>query len=201
MPVKPYKRGFRALGVAECFKKRHAWSVVAGVVVRRDLLVDGVYVARVRVGGLDATERIVGMILKSGRKDINVVLLNGCVISWFNIVDPNLVFSETGIPVVCVTYEESEGLEQYIREYFPGDEERLRAYKRLGKRRRIFIRKARRYLYVRVAGIGEEEARSVLEAFAVTGGVPEPIRVARMIARSVHSFLVEEEPGFLGAST
>ncbi len=196
MPVKPYKRGFRALGVAERFDRRHSWSIIAGVVLRRDLVVDGVYFTRARVGGLDATERIVEMVRESGRRDLNVLILNGCVLSWFNIVDVQAVYRETGIPVICVTYEESEGLERYIAEYFPGDRERMEAYRRLGPRKRVYLRRAGRYLYVRYAGLSEEEVRSVLEAFSY-GGVPEPLRVARVLARSLYDFLMRVAPGAL----
>ncbi len=186
--VKPYKRGFRALGIAERFSKSDVWSLIAGVVMRRDLVVDGFYFTRARVGGLDITEKVVKMVVESGRKDINVILTNGCILSWFNILDINVVYEETGIPVVCVSYEESEGLEKYLREYFPGDKVRIEMYKRLGPRKKIYLRQAKRYLYVRYVGVGEEEARSILEAFSL-GGVPEPLRVAHTLARSLYDFL------------
>lgn len=185
--VKPYKTGFRALGLAERFARNERLSVLAGVVQRRDLVVDGVYFTGLTVGGLDATEKIVSLVRESGRRDVNVILTNGCIVSWFNIIDIERVYRDTGVPVICVSYEESEGLEKYIREYFPGDEERLSLYRRLGPREKMYLRRAGRYLYVRYAGLEREEARSVLEAFSL-GGVPEPLRVAQAVARAAYEF-------------
>ena len=35
------KRGIRALGIAESFRKTSAYSTLAGIVMRRDLEIDG----------------------------------------------------------------------------------------------------------------------------------------------------------------
>ena len=120
--VRYFKKGIRALGVAECFRRglsRH--SVLAGVVVRADMIVDGFSLATATVGGLDATEAVLRLYERLGRKDVNVLMLNGCVISWYNVIDLHEVAERAGRPVICVTYEPSLGLEKYFREYFPED--------------------------------------------------------------------------------
>ena len=127
------KKGLRALGIAESYAGRE-YSTLAGVVMRKDLRIDGFSFGRVTVGGTDATDAILGMIHDLDRQDINVVLLSGCVIAWFNVIDPGLIAAESGIPVICVTYEESDGLLDDIRHHFPGDEQRVQSYLRLGDR-------------------------------------------------------------------
>ena len=127
------KKGLRALGIAESYAGRIS-STLAGVVMRKDLRIDGFVFGKVTVGGMDATDVILGMIRELDRKDINVVLLSGCVIAWFNIIDPERIADETGIPVICVTYEESDGLIDDIRHHFPGDDARIAAYRKLGER-------------------------------------------------------------------
>ena len=191
------KPAFRALGVAECFRKRNARSVIAAVSYRRDRVIDGVYLDFVTVGGLDATERIVSLVERTGRKDFNVVMVNGCVISWFNIVDVKAMFDALGVPAICVTYEESAGLREYIERYFPGDSERLKLYEKLGERELVYIRNTRSYVYVRYAGLGRDEVRRVLEATTLTGQVPEPLRVAQAVARAVHELLERDSPDLL----
>ncbi|MHA1209361.1 MAG: endonuclease dU, partial [Candidatus Freyarchaeota archaeon] len=125
------KSGVRVLGVAESFVKGVSRkSVLAGVV--GDLQIDGFSFATVTVGGMDATDGVIRVYRGLGRSDIRFVFLNGCVISWFNIVDLDRVYGELGVPLVCVTYEESEGLEKYLREYFEDWRERLELYNRLG---------------------------------------------------------------------
>ena len=105
------KKGIRVLGIAESFKRDYDKSVLAGVVMRSDWIIDGVAFDEITVGGMDATEGVLRVFDSMQRDDINVMMLNGCVISWFNIIDIKAVYDRLRIPVICVTYEESEGLE------------------------------------------------------------------------------------------
>jgi endonuclease V-like protein UPF0215 family len=124
------KKGIRALGIAESFSGRER-SIIGGVVMRKDLRIDGFTFASVSVGGMDATEEIIRMIARLERDDLNVVMLSGCIISWFNVIDPAEIYENIEVPVICVTYEDSEGLEDDIMHHFPGDEVRLSLYRKL----------------------------------------------------------------------
>ncbi len=192
MAVRFFKKGIRALGIAECFRKRESRkSVLAGVVMRADLLLDGFSFSVATVGGLDATEAVLRLYRRLGRKDVNIIMLNGCVISWYNVVDLNEVHEETGKPLICVTYEPSPGLEKYFREYFPADwEERLAIYERNGPRTPIRLRTGHE-VYIRAIGMDEDEAKKVLDKFTLHGSIPEPLRLARLLARAVLSSLGE----------
>lgn len=159
-------------------------SVLAGVVMRGDLQIDGFAFATITVGGMDATEGVIGVYRGLDRSDINYLFLNGCVISWFNIVDLDRVYGELGIPLVCVTYEESEGLEKYFKEYFADWEERLKIYNRLGVRELVRLRTGYD-VYVRYLGMGREEAVRVVNKFTLQGSVPEPLKTARLVSRAI----------------
>ena len=194
MPVHAHKKGIRAFGVAESFVKgRSRRSVVAGVVMRADGVLDGFAFATVEVGGMDATTRICAMLDALNRDDINLVLLNGCVISWYNVVDLHHLTAATGLPVICVTYEASEGLDRYFKEYFPDDwRRRVAVCRRNGPRTPLTLRTGH-VVHVRFLGLREPEARGVLNKFTAFGSVPEPLRVARLIARSLMRSGVTEE--------
>jgi hypothetical protein len=180
-----HKKGLRVLGVAESFVKGEKESVLAGVVMRADLLIDGFSFSRIRVGGMDATDGVLRIFNKLGRRDINAIFLNGCVISWFNIIDLHRVYDATGLPVLCVTYEESEGLEKYLREYFDDCEERIRAYKSLGEREKLVLHTGHEVL-VRYLGVETgDDARALLGKFTHQGAIPEPLRVSRLLARAI----------------
>lgn len=191
------KPAFRVLGIAECFRKTQKKSILGAVSYRRDGIVDGFYVTWLTVGGLDATEKIVRLVKDTGRKDINLIMLNGCIISWFNIIDISSLYRETGIPIVCLSYEESEGLEHYIQEYFPGDEKRLSMYFKLGERKLVYIKNTRSYVYARFEGLEEKELREVLNIVTLHGKIPEPLRLAQNLARAIHTFLSYNDPFFL----
>jgi uncharacterized protein len=182
------KKGLRALGIAESYCGR-SHSMLAGVVMRKDLRIDGFCSGRVTVGGMDATDTILRMIRDLDRRDINVVLLSGCVIAWFNVIDPVRIAGESKIPVICVTYEESDGLLDDLQHHFPGDEVRVEAYLRLGDRVPVAL-DGDRTIYLRAAGIGQEDAARFCRDFTLEGKIPEPLRTARLLARQI--FAVQE---------
>lgn len=181
-----FKPGFRVLGVAESFRPVLGdKSFLAGVVIRADFLLDGFAVGRCTVGGMDATDSIIEMYRELDRSDINLLMLGGCIISLFNIVDLGRVASETGVPLLCVTYNPSEGISEVIKSRFPGDwEERLRVYESNGAREE-YVLKTGYTVHVRRIGISRRSAEVVLNRMTISGRVPEPIRVARLLARSL----------------
>jgi len=179
------KKGIRVLGIAESFRRDKEKSVLAGVVMRSDCVIDGVAFDKITVGGMDATEGVLHVFGSLQRADINVMMLNGCVISWFNIIDIKEVYEKLNIPLVCVTYEESEGLEEHIARHFEADERdsRIEAYKRLGNR--VCVRLHDNFdVLIRSLGMEKSEAAAVLKKFTTHGKVPEPLRVAKIVARA-----------------
>lgn len=180
------KKGIRVVGIAESFRRGQAKSVLAGIVMRSDFIIDGVGFVRITVGGMDATEGVLQLVETLHRDDLNLLMLNGCVISWFNIVDLQKVYDHLQIPLICVTYEESEGLEAHIARHFEAQDRDLRinAYESLGDR--VLVKLPGQYhVFIRHLGITQAEAELVLKKFTAHGRVPEPLRVARITARAL----------------
>ncbi|WP_292366391.1 MULTISPECIES: DUF99 family protein [unclassified Methanoculleus] len=177
------KSGLRALGIAESYSGREQ-STLAGVVMRKDLRIDGAAFARMTVGGSDATDAVIRIFHRLARRDINLLMISGSVVAWYNIIDPAAVQGASGLPVIVTTYEESDGLEEEIRRHFPDDDARLAAYRRLGGR--IPVRLHSGYtLFIRPYGLSLEDAARLCNDFTREGRMPEPVRVARLIARAV----------------
>jgi len=181
-----FKPAFRVLGVSESFRPTLGdKSLLAGVVVRADLLVDGFAIGECTLGGMDATDSVIEMYRSLGRDDVNLIMLGGCIISLFNVIDLNRVAEETGLPLLCVTYNPSEGLSEVIKSRFPEDwEERLRVYESNGPREEISL-KTGYTVHVRRLGISRRAAEVVLNRFTLSGRVPEPVRIARLLARAL----------------
>ena len=186
MRLHVHKRGFRTLGISESFIKGVSEkSILAGVVMRADMMIDGFVFSRATVGGMDATDKILEMYKSLNRDDINLLMLNGCVISWYNVIDLHRVSDETGLPLICVTYNESAGLERYFKEYFPDDWMiRVETYRRNRGRTPVTLSTGHT-VYIRFIGMSIEEAKGVLNKFTSHGSVPEPLRVARLLARAL----------------
>lgn len=186
MPFHVHKKGIRALGIAESFVKGTSQqSVLAGVIMRADRIVDGFSFSLVTVGGMDATRQIINLIDQLHRQDINLVLLSGCIISWFNVIDLRQVYEAGSIPLICVTYNVSEGLDHYFHELFPSNwSKRLQAYQQNGERIPITLNTGKT-VFTRSLGLSIDEVKGALNKFTIFGAVPEPIRVARLLARSL----------------
>jgi endonuclease V-like protein UPF0215 family len=186
MPLHVHKKAVRALGIAESFVKGMSErAILAGVVMRADKVVDGFGFAAATVGGMDATDKIIDLHETLGRDDINFILLNGCIISWYNVVDLHKVADETRLPLLCVTYEASEGLEKYFLELFPDDGAyRVQVYHKNGSRTPITLHTGNT-VYTRFINMTLDEAKGLLNKFTAHGAVPEPLRVARLLARSL----------------
>jgi hypothetical protein len=176
------KRGLRVLGIAESFSA-DTTSLVAGVVMRKDLRIDGISFTTTTIGGMDATDSVIALYRSFMREDINALMISGAVISWFNIIDPQQVAHVTERPVIIVTYEDSDGIEADIRHYFPGDTQRLLRYAALGTRFPVTLPTGYT-IYIRSSGIPDRDAALLCTSFTHDGKIPEPIRVARLCARA-----------------
>ena len=185
MRVHVDKKAIRVLGISESFVKGVSKkSVLAGVVMRGDMLVDGFTFVTATVGGMDATEAVLKIHRQLDREDVNLLMLNGCVISWFNVIDLSAVYQKLNLPLICVTYEESDGLEKYFRAHFDDWEERVAVHERNGDRELVKLHTGYS-LYSRYFGMGKISSRRVLNKFTIQGAIPEPIRVSRLLANSM----------------
>lgn len=183
MPLHINKPALRILGIAESFVRAFPVSILAGVVMRADMRIDGMAYAHATVGGDDATQAVIRIYEKLDREDVNALLIGGVAVSWFNIIDLQEVYRIVQRPTISLTYEASPGLEGYLREYFPQSKDKLRSYQRLGNREAVRL-KTGHDVYVRAFGVTVKEARNLLNKFTKDGRIPEPVRVARLAARA-----------------
>lgn len=176
------KAGVRAAGVAESFTGEQ--STLAGVVSRADGVVDGIEFDSCTVGGLNATERIIALLDRVLREDVQYVFIAGIAPAWYNILDLERIQSAVDRPVIAVTFEASEGLRPALEEAFSGAAlaARLERYDQLPERARVRVNDET--LFVRAIRIAEQDVKDVVRAFTPAGGRPEPLRVARLAARA-----------------
>ena len=181
------KSGVRALGVAESYREER--STLAGAVVRASRVVDGFAFGSCTVGGTDVTDAVIDLFEELDREDVRYLLASGVALAWYNVVDLRRVHETIDRPVLSVTYEESDGLEEGIRKEFDRErrDERLELYRAQPERHPLTVNGER--VFVRAVGIDDSEARDVVRAFTPGGGRPEPLRVARLAARAADRFV------------
>ena len=178
------KKGLRGLAIAESFRQDDKVSHLAGVVMRRDFIIDGFVFGQSTIEGNDATDSILQMHQKLDRDDISFVIISGLIISMYNIVDIKKIWINLKIPVIGVTYENSKGIEDAIKRHFPDSyKSKIEEYNKLGQRTKIHLHTGHD-LYVRIEGCTIDETKNLLNAFTLQGAVPEPLRVAQMLAKT-----------------
>jgi len=102
----------------------------------------------------------------------------------YNIVDIKKIWDRLKIPVIGVTYEDSKGIEDAIKYHFPDSYQlKIEEYHRLGQRTRISLHTGHD-VFVRIEGCTIQEAKNLLNAMTLQGSVPEPLRVAQMLAKT-----------------
>jgi uncharacterized protein len=191
MPLHLEKKAIRALGVAESFSQLSRYSTLAGIVMRSDLVVDGFALGQLKVSGSDATDRIASLYVKLKRNDINVLLLSGSVLSLYNIIDVDELHERISVPIVALTFKKSTAnLERNVQAKFPSSVARpkIALLRRLGTPAKVQLSTGYP-IFVRAAGASLETAKKILDKFTLQGAIPEPIRVARLLARSAVSSL------------
>jgi uncharacterized protein len=177
------KKGIRVLGLAESFNQKDLSSNWSGIVMRRDLVVDGVSFGSSTIEGNDATDNIVNMWKKLDRNDIGCIFLDGLVVSMYNIIDGRSICEITGLPVVAITFRDSKGLEGSIRYHFcTQSTDRIRRYNMLGNREPVLLKTGKK-IFIRYWGSSYEIVTTLLNSFTLQGSIPEPIRLAKLIAR------------------
>jgi len=178
------KKGLRGLAIAESFSQTSRKSILSGVVMRRDFIIDGFVFGNATISGDDATDEILKMYHKLSRPDISYLLISGIILSMYNIVDIKKIANELQIPVIAVTYDDSEGIDDAIKHHFPNSfVEKIEKYKKLGKREKITL-KTTFDIFVRIEGCTLKEATQLLNGITLQGDFPEPLRVAQLLSRT-----------------
>lgn len=186
-PLHLEKKGLRGLVIAESFRKSGKKSILAGVVMRRDMLIDGFVIGKSTLSGNDATDEILKMFEKLGRFDINYILLSGIIISLYNIIDIKKISDILEIPVIAITYNDSLGIEDAIKQHFPSSyDTMLSEYRKLPKREKIILH-TKKELFVRWEGCSKIQVKQLLNSITFQGAIPEPVRIAQLLA---HCLLV-----------
>lgn len=176
------KREIHILGIDDMpFSFGDRDTDIVGVVMRGNSYVEGILRSTVTVDGMDATPVLVKLIRNTKhREQLKVTMVDGASLGGFNVVDGEKIYEETGLPTITVTKSKPDGRKmlEALRNHFENWEERWEVISR-GEMRKIDLKYP---LYVKCWGISFEDAEDAIKYSIVRGAVPEPLRVAHLIA-------------------
>ncbi len=176
------KREIRILGIDDAAfdKFRDRKTLIVGVFFRGGSSIDGVLSEVVTVDGTDSTAKIIRMVKRSKfYAQIRAIMLKGIAVAGFNLIDISKISRETKIPVIVVMRR------------LPDRKRMARILKKLGKGSSIkLLEKAGRIhkagsIYMQFSGTTPEKASEIIKISNGRSNIPEPIRVAHLIAGGV----------------
>ena len=184
-PLHLEKKGLRGLAIAESFRQNSRKSILSGIVMRRDFVIDGFVFGSATLDADDATDVILQMYDDLKRPDISYVLISGLIISMYNIIDIKKIHESLKIPIIGVTYHDSEGIEDSIKHHFPDSyKSKIKNYQKLGNREKITLHTSSD-VFVRKEGCTLQDVKFLLNKLTLQGSFPEPLRVAQLLAKSL----------------
>jgi endonuclease V-like protein UPF0215 family len=139
----------------------------------------GIISGRVRRDGAGAA-RVLAETIRSSRfaAHLQLIMLQGIAVAGFNVIDIADLHRRTGLPILIVARHQPD---------YDAIRNALLARIRGGARKWKLIEKAGPMeraagVYVQRVGLTLVEAEEAIERFAVTGRIPEPLRVAHLVA-------------------
>jgi endonuclease V-like protein UPF0215 family len=146
--------------------------------------IDGVALLPIEVDGMDATDKLLA-IMNDGLAD--AVILGGITFAGFNVIDPRRVFQETGVPVIVYTGKRPDDGSMLValKTHFSDWKRRWDVIESLGKVHEVVTRLGEPPAYFEVVGGSAIWAEGVLRSSALVCRIPEPVRVAGLVARGV----------------
>jgi endonuclease V-like protein UPF0215 family len=180
------KRQVRVLGIDDApFSFEDERVEIVGVVVRLPSYVEGVMVSEVAVDGEDATDKVAAMVLRSRfRENLALIMVDGVAFGGFNVVDIQEVHQRLHVPVATITKKEPDmgSIEKALRAKFSDWEGRMEVIRRSVLQR---VETPHKPLYVYAVGMPMEEVTALIRRSTVRGALPEPLRIAHLIATAV----------------
>lgn len=156
-------------------------TILVGVVSRLDSQIEGILSTKVQVDGLDSTKQISSMLLNSKfSNQISFILLSGLNFAGFNIVDLKKLFARTGIPIIIV-FRKMPRMHKI--------EAALGKFRDWKKRMNLIAQAGEIFhcskIHFQVHGTDAKTAASVLRKTIKHSNLPEPLRLAHLIASGV----------------
>src|SRR5689334_2559823 len=164
------------------FEPEHRGDVLVVGAVFAGTRLDGVVSCKVRRDGANATAALSQCIRRSRyRPQLHAVLLQGIAFAGFNVVDIARLQASVHLPVLAVSRKRPNltAIRQALLEHVRGGERKWQLIEAAGAMEETDG------LYVQRAGITADASRTLLRQLCINGALPEPLRVAHLIAGGI----------------
>jgi endonuclease V-like protein UPF0215 family len=180
------KQQIRILGIDDApFSFDEKYSTVIGVIMRGGEYIECILRSQVTIDGTDATMICKQMIQNSRhRQQLKVIMLDGACLGGFNVIDIDELSRSTHLPVITITRDkpDQQKIKHALQKNFKDWKER---WALLQKRKLHRITTQYNPIYIKYTGLLLEEAKEIIKISTIRGVIPEPIRIAHLIASGI----------------
>jgi len=158
---------------------------LVGAITRGGKWLEGVLKTEIEVDGLDVTEKLITSVKRSRhRKQLRLIMLDGITFAGLNVADLEDIYQETKIPTMAVSRKEVNwsNFKKALGKLSAG-EERSRKVKKAGRQKRVEVRGGE--IFFQHRGLEEAEGREMIRTTATHSRLPEPLRIAHLIATAI----------------
>jgi len=178
-------RNMQIVGVEDgSFQKGIIRKALLAAVLFKGLEIESVKVTKITVDGLDATKKLAEILRKW---EFDAVLLAGVSFAGFNLINPAVINEKFEKPIIIVarTKPDNKAVKRALRGHFKDWRIRWEVFEKLGSVYKLAVLANEPPIYVETIGAGVKWAYNLIQALSVCGRLPEPIRVAGLIARGL----------------
>jgi len=180
------KKQIRILGIDDSpFTFTEKYATVIGAIMRGGEYLECVLSSQVLIDGNEATNICTEMIQNTKHnKQLKAIMLDGVSLGGFNIIDIQQLHKSTNLPIITITrdFPDFEKIKQALQKNFSDWKQRWRI---LQKGQLYTIKTKHNPIYVKCVGITIEEAEEIINLSTIRGVIPEPLRVAHIIASGI----------------
>ncbi len=184
------KQHSRVIGISSSGfnRDRDERSVLVFTLVRCPNTLESIEYSSVAVDGDDSTEKIIEVVKNYSNLNVAVTLTGGLAMAGLNLYNPSGVFQSTGVPAVSISRKipSIEAMGKAIESM--SRKRGMDAFNKLQILHDLEIKKVTvkdAAFYATSAGIVEKEIKYLLSSCLIVGLIPEPVRIARIIASGI----------------
>lgn len=159
---------------------------VVGVIYRGGKYLDGMLRTDIEIDGREATEKLIKLINSSRHKQqLKLIMLDGITLGGFNVVDVKELNKKTDLPVIVINRKKPNLAEVKIAlKNFKDFRKRWKMVMNAGKIKSCQL-KNKKTVYYQHIGLPEEETEDAILLSSLHSDIPEPLRVAHLIATAI----------------
>lgn len=177
------KREVRLLGIDDgpFIRGEKKNVLVVGTIFRGGNFMDGLLSTYVKQDGSNATTKLISLVNRAKFKpQLQCILLNGIALGGFNVVDIKKLWQKTKLPVICVirAMPDLKKIRQALS-HVSGAQRKWSLILHAPPIKKID------QVYCQWVGIHEEKVCKIIAISTTHGKIPEPLRIAHIIARGI----------------